>query len=260
MRTIRRPGRRTLRASPRSPSPVRRALYLFVSRQADAVSREQAAAAVDVPAHTAKFHLERLVDRGSARRGVPQAHRAQRARSRATRRSSTAARRERSRCRCRSGTTTCSAGSWPRRSSRPSGTKVEVGDAAADGGSPRGPGRRPERLTPRRRADPNGRHARAARLRATRRGQAGCCWRTAPSTGSPRTTPSWSAGSTWSTSRASSRVSPATSSPPRWSRTRPVAASWPGCPDTERWDNHGLLLQNGGLPTAARGVDPRAVG
>lgn len=44
--------------------PVRRSLYVFVSRQADAVSREQAAVAVDVATHTAKFHLEKLVDEG----------------------------------------------------------------------------------------------------------------------------------------------------------------------------------------------------
>lgn len=44
--------------------PARRALYLHVAAQADAVSREQAAAAVDVPLHTAKFHLDRLVEEG----------------------------------------------------------------------------------------------------------------------------------------------------------------------------------------------------
>jgi predicted ArsR family transcriptional regulator len=44
--------------------PVRRALYRFVSDQPGAVSRDQAAAGVDVPRHTAKFHLERLVDEG----------------------------------------------------------------------------------------------------------------------------------------------------------------------------------------------------
>ncbi len=44
--------------------PIRRRLYRFVSGQSDAVSREQAADAVDVPRHTAKFHLERLVDAG----------------------------------------------------------------------------------------------------------------------------------------------------------------------------------------------------
>lgn len=44
--------------------PVRRALYRFVSRQGDAVSRDQAADGVEVPRHTAKFHLDRLVDEG----------------------------------------------------------------------------------------------------------------------------------------------------------------------------------------------------
>lgn len=44
--------------------PVRRALYRFVAEQPGAVSRDQAASGVDVPRHTAKFHLERLVDEG----------------------------------------------------------------------------------------------------------------------------------------------------------------------------------------------------
>ena len=44
--------------------PVRRALYHFVSDQEGAVSREQAAEGVEVPRHTAKFHLDRLVDEG----------------------------------------------------------------------------------------------------------------------------------------------------------------------------------------------------
>jgi predicted ArsR family transcriptional regulator len=44
--------------------PVRRALYRFVSDQEEAVSREQAAEGVEVPKHTAKFHLDRLVDEG----------------------------------------------------------------------------------------------------------------------------------------------------------------------------------------------------
>lgn len=44
--------------------PVRRALYRFVSDQEDPVSREQAAQGVEVPRHTAKFHLDRLVDEG----------------------------------------------------------------------------------------------------------------------------------------------------------------------------------------------------
>jgi predicted ArsR family transcriptional regulator len=44
--------------------PVRRDLYLFVVDQPDAVSRDQAAAGVDVPRHTAKFHLDKLVEEG----------------------------------------------------------------------------------------------------------------------------------------------------------------------------------------------------
>jgi predicted ArsR family transcriptional regulator len=44
--------------------PVRRRLYRFVAEQPDAVSRDQAADGVEVPRHTAKFHLEKLVDEG----------------------------------------------------------------------------------------------------------------------------------------------------------------------------------------------------
>ena len=44
--------------------PVRRDLYRFVAGQADPVSREQAAEGVGVPLHTAKFHLDKLVDSG----------------------------------------------------------------------------------------------------------------------------------------------------------------------------------------------------
>lgn len=44
--------------------PVRRNLFDFVVRSRGAVSRDQAASGVDVPAHTAKFHLDRLVDEG----------------------------------------------------------------------------------------------------------------------------------------------------------------------------------------------------
>lgn len=44
--------------------PVRRALYHFVADQPGAVSRDQAADGIDVPRHTAKFHLDRLVDEG----------------------------------------------------------------------------------------------------------------------------------------------------------------------------------------------------
>ncbi len=44
--------------------PVRRALYEYVAAQPDAVGREAAAAAVQVPVHAAKFHLDRLCDEG----------------------------------------------------------------------------------------------------------------------------------------------------------------------------------------------------
>src|SRR5690242_6199991 len=41
--------------------PVRRELYRFVAAQSEPVTREQAADAVGVPSHSAKFHLDRLV-------------------------------------------------------------------------------------------------------------------------------------------------------------------------------------------------------
>lgn len=44
--------------------PARRELYLYVVAQPGAVSREQAAAATELPLHSAKFHLDRLVDEG----------------------------------------------------------------------------------------------------------------------------------------------------------------------------------------------------
>jgi len=44
--------------------PVRRALYERVGEQDDALSREQVAALADVPVHTARFHLDRLVQAG----------------------------------------------------------------------------------------------------------------------------------------------------------------------------------------------------
>jgi predicted ArsR family transcriptional regulator len=44
--------------------PVRRALYRFVVSQREPVTREQAAAAVGVPHHVAKFNLDRLVEQG----------------------------------------------------------------------------------------------------------------------------------------------------------------------------------------------------
>lgn len=43
---------------------TRRALYEYVSAQPDAVGREAAADAVGVPAHMARFHLDKLVEAG----------------------------------------------------------------------------------------------------------------------------------------------------------------------------------------------------
>jgi predicted ArsR family transcriptional regulator len=44
--------------------PARRDLYLYVVASPDAVGRDEAAAGVGVPRHTAKFHLDRLVEEG----------------------------------------------------------------------------------------------------------------------------------------------------------------------------------------------------
>ena len=44
--------------------PIRRALYLFVANSAEPVSREQAAAAVDVQKALAAFHLDKLAEEG----------------------------------------------------------------------------------------------------------------------------------------------------------------------------------------------------
>lgn len=44
--------------------PLRRRLYRFVARSPLPVGREEAAAALDVAVHTAKFHLDRLVQDG----------------------------------------------------------------------------------------------------------------------------------------------------------------------------------------------------
>ena len=44
--------------------PVRRRLYDYVADRSDAVSREEAAEGAQVPLHTARFHLERLVEEG----------------------------------------------------------------------------------------------------------------------------------------------------------------------------------------------------
>jgi predicted ArsR family transcriptional regulator len=44
--------------------PARRALYLYVVAQSEPISRDQAAAGVHLPRHTAKFHLDKLVEEG----------------------------------------------------------------------------------------------------------------------------------------------------------------------------------------------------
>ena len=44
--------------------PARRALYRYVAAQPGPVSRDQAGEGVGVPRHTAKFHLDKLVEEG----------------------------------------------------------------------------------------------------------------------------------------------------------------------------------------------------
>ena len=44
--------------------PARRALYRYVVAQPEPVSRDQAAAGAGLPRHTAKFHLDKLVEQG----------------------------------------------------------------------------------------------------------------------------------------------------------------------------------------------------
>lgn len=44
--------------------PIRRRLYDLVAAAPEALSREQAAEAAGLPVHTAKFHLDKLVDEG----------------------------------------------------------------------------------------------------------------------------------------------------------------------------------------------------
>jgi predicted ArsR family transcriptional regulator len=44
--------------------PIRRELYLFVAAQPEPVSRDRAADGIAVPRHTAKFHLDKLVEQG----------------------------------------------------------------------------------------------------------------------------------------------------------------------------------------------------
>jgi DNA-binding PucR family transcriptional regulator len=51
--------------------PARRALYLYVAAQPEAVSRDQAAEGVDLPRHTAKFHDLILAELSRSTRGRP---------------------------------------------------------------------------------------------------------------------------------------------------------------------------------------------
>ena len=44
--------------------PIRRELYLYVAAQPDPVSRDQASVGVGIARHTAKFHLDKLVEEG----------------------------------------------------------------------------------------------------------------------------------------------------------------------------------------------------
>jgi predicted ArsR family transcriptional regulator len=44
--------------------PTRRDLYAYIASQPEPVSRDQAAAALEIPRHTVKFHLDKLVDGG----------------------------------------------------------------------------------------------------------------------------------------------------------------------------------------------------
>src|ERR1700712_2600507 len=44
--------------------PVRRDLYLYVAGQSNPVSRDRAAEGLGIARHTAKFHLDKLVEQG----------------------------------------------------------------------------------------------------------------------------------------------------------------------------------------------------
>ena len=44
--------------------PIRRHLYLYVSAQPAPISRDQASDALEIPRHTAKFHLDKLAEEG----------------------------------------------------------------------------------------------------------------------------------------------------------------------------------------------------
>ena len=101
--------------------PVRRALYRYVVAQPQAVSRDQAAEAVGVAHHVAKFHLDKLADDGLLEvdyarppgGGVP---------ALGVRPSCTDVRPANWRSACPSAATTSPAGCWPPPSPSPSRT------------------------------------------------------------------------------------------------------------------------------------------
>ena len=51
-------------ANPALDDPVRRSLYLYVTRQADPVSRDAAAEGTGASRENAAFHLDKLVEAG----------------------------------------------------------------------------------------------------------------------------------------------------------------------------------------------------
>ncbi len=174
--------------------PVRRALYRFVADQPGAVSRDQAADGIDVPRHTAKFHLDRLVDEGLL---VTEFRRLTGRTGPGAGRPAKLYRRSRKEV----------AVSLPSRrydlagdvladavERSLGGTAMDVAvREAADG---RRRPARPRRPAPRTRGRPSWTGwPGCSRRSATSPGStATCCSRTARSTGSPPTTPTWSAG------------------------------------------------------------------
>ena len=96
--------------------PVRRRLYRYVAAQQDAVGREQAAEGAGVPLHTARFHLEKLVDEGLLDTEYRRLSGPRRAGGRAARQALPAHRGGGRRCSCPSAATTWSARCWRGRS------------------------------------------------------------------------------------------------------------------------------------------------
>ena len=199
--------------------PVRRALYECVVASAEPLGREQAAEAVGVPLHTAKFHLDRLVDDGlldveyrrlSGRTG-PGAGRPAKLYRRSAREFAV---------------------SFPPRHYDLAGQILaDAVDRAGDGAALdsalseaaqraayRVVASRPPAEAPGERVDEV--LAGSGTNRARR--PAGCAWSTAPSTPSRRSTPPWSAGSTAPSSRGCSTPWDA---PTSWPASRPPRGS-----------------------------------